>query len=181
MSTPMGNTAKKLLVISDSHGHISALRAVLNYGKDIAPDCAVFLGDGIQDIDRAAAGFSCVWHKVRGNNDPVYNVPEAAVLDFGGHRFFLCHGHRYSLYRSNDTLIAAARNNGADTVLFGHIHVPSLINEDGLLLINPGSVGRPRSNAGATFAVIECLPETPLKVEFFGIDLERNYQITGLL
>jgi putative phosphoesterase len=108
-------------------------------------------------------------------------VPESAVLDFCDHRFFLCHGHRYSLYRDYDTLIAAARNNGADAALFGHTHVPSLDNENGLLLINPGSVGRPRSNAGATFAVIECLPETPLKVEFFGIDPERNYQIKSLM
>jgi putative phosphoesterase len=110
----------------------------------------------------------------------VYNVPESAVLDFRGHRFFWCHGHRYSLYRSYDTLIAVTQNNGADVALFGHTHVPSLDNEDGLLLINPGSVGRPRSNAGATFAVIECLPETPLKVNFYGINLEKNYRITTL-
>jgi putative phosphoesterase len=163
-------TKKKMLVISDCHGNISALRAVLKHGKEIAPDCAVFLGDGISDMERVIMGFSCPWYKVRGNNDIVFNVPETAILDFGGHRFFLGHGHRYSLYRGYDTLIAAARNNGADAVLFGHTHVPSLDNENGLLLINPGSIGRPRSNAGATFAVIECLPETPLKVEFHKID-----------
>jgi putative phosphoesterase len=172
-----------MLIISDSHGNISALRTVLSRGREIAPDCAVFLGDGILDLERAAAaaGFSCVWHKVRGNNDPVFNVPEAAVLDICEHRFFLCHGHRYSLYRGYDALAAAARNNGADAALFGHTHVPSLDNEDGLLLINPGSVGMPRSMVGATFAVIECLPKTPLKVEFYGIDSGNNHQLKSLM
>jgi putative phosphoesterase len=166
----MNCNEKRLFVISDSHGNIPALRAVLKQGNDIAPDCAIFLGDGIQDMEKVMVGFSYPWHKVRGNNDLVYNIPESAVLDFGGHRFFLCHGHRYSLYGGYDTLIAVARNNGADAALFGHTHVPSLDNENGLLLINPGSVGQPRSNAGATFAVIECLPNIPLKVDFFKIN-----------
>jgi predicted phosphodiesterase len=53
--------------------------------------------------------------------------------------------------------------------MFGYTHVPFLKNEGSLLLVNPGSVGRLRSRIGATFAVIECTPDKPLKVKFYGI------------
>jgi len=38
-----------------------------------------------------------------------------------------------------------------------------------MLLINPGSVGRPRSRIGATFAVINCAEGEQFKTEFWGI------------
>jgi predicted phosphodiesterase len=45
---------------------------------------------------------------------------------------------------------------------------------NGVLLLNPGSIGRPRSSAGTTFAVIECLPEQPLQPVFWSIDATNN-------
>ncbi|MDR0456195.1 MAG: metallophosphoesterase [Treponema sp.] len=163
---------QKLLVLSDTHGNSPFLEAVLRWACGDTFDAAIFLGDGIEDLRRAAAltGFFGEWKIVRGNNDYAISVPEAAVIECGGHRFFLCHGHRYALYNGNDRLIAAARKMEADTALFGHIHVPSLENEDGLVLINPGSIGRPRSTIGSTFAVIDCPPGKPLNVRFWKID-----------
>ena len=165
--------SEKLLVLSDIHGAIPALTEVLNWAKGCAVGAAVFLGDGIEEMSvaTAAAGFPFAVKMVRGNCDRTVSasIPEAALLDFAGHRFFLCHGHRYSPGGNLGTLVAAARNNEADAALFGHTHVPFCETVDGLLLINPGSVGRPRSNAGATFAVIECLPEMALKANFWNI------------
>ncbi|MDR0444229.1 MAG: metallophosphoesterase [Treponema sp.] len=172
---------KKLLVLSDTHGHIPALEAVLKWAQSSTPELcsaqgnaittAVFLGDGLDDLSRAAAttGFFCDWKLIRGNNDYGHSTPEAAVFDFEEHRFFICHGHRYALYNGYHTLVAAARNAGADTALFGHSHVPFFKNEKDVLLINPGSIGRPRSRIGASFAVIDCIPGKPLEAEFFGI------------
>jgi len=167
---------KKLLVFSDTHGGISALKAVMNWAKDRVPpndtiSCAAFLGDGISDLGRAAeeTGFYCDWKVVSGNNDYRTSAPEAAVFDFCDYRFFICHGHRHSLYGGYHSLIAAARNSQANVVLYGHTHVPSRKEIDGILLINPGSIGRPRSRAGASFAVIECAHNGSLTTEFFGI------------
>jgi len=167
---------KKLLVFSDTHGNITSLNAVMNWAKDHIPPndvicCAAFLGDGISDLSRAAetTGFYCDWKVVSGNNDYRTQMPEAAVFDFCDYRFFMCHGHRHSLYGGFHSLIAAGRNSQANVVLYGHTHVPFYKNIDGLLLINPGSVGRPRSRVGASFAVIECAPNGMLTVEFFGI------------
>jgi len=163
---------QKLLVLSDTHGNSTFLEAALRWAGNDTFEAAIFLGDGIEDLRRAAAltGFSCAWKMVRGNNDYAASVPEAAVVEMGGHRFFLCHGHRYTLYNGNDRLIAAARKMEADAVLFGHTHVPSLERAPGLVLINPGSIGRPRSSIGSTFAVINCPPHKPLDVRFWRID-----------
>jgi putative phosphoesterase len=171
-------TGQRILVLSDTHENIPALEAVLKWAESPESgytfDAAVFLGDGIQDLYRTKAGFSPEWIIVKGNNDYEPSLPEAAVLDACGHRLFLCHGHRYSLYNGYGKLAAAARGAEAEAALFGHSHVPFLENMDGLLLINPGSVGRPRSSAGACFAVINCIPEKPLDVEFWSIDPQRK-------
>ena len=170
--------SKTLLVLSDSHGNTSALEAVLRWAKGLEGGvigAAVFLGDGIRDLSRASAatGFTCEWKLVRGNNDDAFSVPDTAVLDFCGHRFFLCHGHRQSIYGGYHTLIAAARNLEADAALFGHTHAPHYENFGGVAIINPGSIGRPRGRIGATFALVDCA-ETPFDVRFWGIDREGN-------
>jgi len=167
---------KKLLVLSDSHGNIAALKAVFNWAKDYIPPndticAAAFLGDGLSDLKKAAdaTGFFCDWKCVGGNNDYGISMPDALTFDYAEHRFFICHGHHYGLYGGHHALLAAARNNNADAALFGHSHVPHYKTVDGIKLINPGSVGRPRSRIGATFAVIECPEGQPMNVEFYGI------------
>ena len=163
-------------MLSDTHGGVADLKTVFNWAKEHTPTngtiySAVFLGDGISDLQSAtnATGFSCDWKLVRGNNDYGYSVPEAAVFDFAENRFFICHGHRHSLYGGYHTLIAAAHSIRANVALFGHSHVPLQKTVDGILLINPGSVSRPRSRIGATFAVIECTEGEQPKAQFWGI------------
>jgi putative phosphoesterase len=171
-------TGQRILVLSDTHGNIPALEAVLKWAagqeSGYTFNTAVFLGDGIQDLHRTTAAFSPEWIKVKGNNDYAPSVPETDVFDFCGHRFFVCHGHRHSLYNGYDKLSAAARGAGAGAALFGHTHVPFLENTDGLLLVNPGSIGNPRNGSAAGFAVINCIPEKPFDVEFWSIDLQRK-------
>jgi putative phosphoesterase len=164
----------KILALSDIHGNMPAVIAALKWASDefTNSDMAVFLGDGLRELAfaRQQAGLSCEWIKVRGNNDDAPTAPESEVLDFGGHRFYLCHGHRHALYSGFDKLAASALKTGADAALFGHIHAPHIENVKGLLLVCPGGLGRARSSAGETFAVIECQPGKPLAVHFWGID-----------
>jgi len=167
---------KKILVFSDTHGSITVLKSVFSWANDHIPPkdticAAVCLGDGVSDIRKAAdaTGFYCDWKVVCGNNDYDIQAPEVIVFDYADHRFFMCHGHRYGLYGGYNTLLAAAKNSEADAALFGHSHVPFYKVVDGVSIINPGSAGRPRSNIGSTFAVIECIENKPLKVEFWGI------------
>jgi len=177
--------SQKFLLLSDSHGDVSSLKEILLWAKNISQSGSiinhvVFLGDGIADFPPAAnaAGFFSNCKFICGNNDwaamSKNTVPETDVFDFSGHRFFMCHGHRHALYDGHYSLLAAARANNADAVLFGHTHVPYCKNIDGIMLINPGSIGRPRSRVGATFAVIECASNEMPKVEFWNIEDRKN-------
>ena len=169
------------MVLSDTHGNVAPLIKVMNWARDRLPPndsicAATFLGDGISDLHKAvdATGFFCDWKLVCGNNDYGHLTPESVVFDFCGYRFFMCHGHRHGVYVSYHSLVTAAQSNEANVVLFGHAHVPFYKTVEGILLLNPGSVGRPRSRIGATFAVIECIEGEPLKTEFFRIGEQED-------
>jgi putative phosphoesterase len=176
--------SSRILALSDSHGDKAVLVAVLKWAADelTKTDLAVFLGDGLRELPVALkyAPLPCEIKKVRGNNDDTPGVPESEVFDFCGHRFFICHGHRYVLYNGYNKLIISARDKGADTVLFGHIHVPYLEENSGVLLLCPGCLSRARSSAGETFAIIDCAPNKPITAQFWGIDTE-SLNITQFL
>jgi len=170
-------SSKKILVFSDSHGSILALKAVFKWASERLPPngtiCATAcLGDGLTDLQIAAdaTGFYSDWKLVLGNNDYGIQAPELAVFDFADCKIFMCHGHRHNIYNGLNTLLVSAKNKDADIVLFGHTHVPFQKKIDGILLINPGSIGRSRSRIGSTFAVIECAEDKQINVEFFGIN-----------
>ena len=165
-------SGSSILAISDSHGDITALTAILEWAHSAGSDpfeAAVFLGDGFEDLGLASAraGFTLPWHAVRGNGDFFCAVPDNKALEISARKLFLSHGNRYRVREGYKTIAAAARNAGAEAALFGHTHVPYCAAVDGIFLLNPGSISRPRSDTGRTFAVLECPDSGPLAVRFF--------------
>ena len=161
-----------ILVISDSHGSITALTTVLKWANDTgidAFDAAVFLGDGYEDLALASArtGFTLPWYAVRGNGDFSFSVPDNLVLEISARKFFLSHGNLYRVREGCKTIAVAARNAGAEAALFGHTHIPYCATVDGMFLLNPGSISRPRNGSDCTFAVLECPGSGPLAARFF--------------
>jgi putative phosphoesterase len=158
--------APTMLVVSDSHSNYSSLAAILRWVKRREIGAFVFLGDGISDLAPASdlAGFYPTWNMVRGNGDWQSDIPLSATLEFAGHTFFLCHGHINRVKESLSSLIIHAQAAGADVALYGHTHVAFWDEINGILTLNPGSAGHPRSNAPASFATISCSPG-----EWFGI------------
>jgi len=173
--------SSSILIVSDSHGNVDALAEVLAWaqaysgcsesdGGTPALGTAIFLGDGEDDLAPASAraGFTLSWNVVRGNVDMMnFSHPGDMVLEISGRKLFLTHGNAYGVGENRKALAAAAKTNGAEAALFGHIHVPHCETLDGIFLLNPGSIGRPRSNVGPTFAVLECPPVGPLGARFF--------------
>ena len=89
---------------------------------------------------------------VKGNVDlPDVNLPETLEFDFGGARIAMIHdsgrkeGRRRRLKR---------RFPDARVVVFGHSHIPFLEDENGLLLLNPGSPTDKRRQPHHTFALL---------------------------
>ena len=168
-----------LLVLSDSHGNIKNLLAALEWGKAQNIDILVFLGDGIPDISVAAAltGFSADTRLIRGNCDTEAREPYQETFVFNDQKFFLTHGHMMALSYSFDFLATAAKSAGAGIALFGHTHVPAKEELGGVLLVNPGSIGRPRGTTGPGFATIECPKDKKPEVKFWEIEAKRIVQI----
>jgi putative phosphoesterase len=89
---------------------------------------------------------------VLGNLDPPWvGLPEVLEFGFGGARVAMVHdsgpkrGRRSRMKR---------RFPEARVVVFGHSHIPWLEDEDGLLLLNPGSPTDKRKQPDHTFALL---------------------------
>ena len=89
---------------------------------------------------------------VRGNLDPPgTDLPETREFGFGGARVAMIHdsgprrGRRARMRR---------RFPDARVVVFGHSHIPLLEDENGLMLLNPGSPTDRRRQPRHTFALL---------------------------
>ena len=182
-----------ILVISDSHGSVTNLSTVLEWTQSTCPytfDAAVFLGDGFEDLAPASAraGFPLSWHAVRGNGDYHPSINLNMILEIPGknpaqnssRKLFLSHGNRYRVEESCIAIASVAQSAGAEAVLFGHTHVPYRATENGIFLLNPGSISRPRSNAGCTFALLECPDSGPFAASFFVLEDRQCREINNL-
>jgi putative phosphoesterase len=145
-----------ILVLSDSHGDIVSLKTAIR-GFGARADLILHAGDGAEDLTRlqyAGVGLK-PWEGVRGNSDANSSLPLKKTLEFRGKRILLCHGHLHSIGFSLDVLLAAARAEKADIVVYGHSHRPFRVEIGGILALNPGSLSRPRGREWGSFAVIE--------------------------
>ncbi len=89
---------------------------------------------------------------VKGNVDPPeVDLPETLEFDFGGARIAMIHD---SGRKEGRRKRLARRFPNARVVVFGHSHIPFLEDEDGLLLLNPGSPTDRRRQPDHTFALL---------------------------
>ena len=139
----------KILIMSDSHGNASNMQ---DAAEAELPNLILHLGDCDSDCSVFADSFPDISvRSVRGNCDPWSNGPD--MLDFfvEGKRFFVTHGHLYGVKTGLQKIMDAARMRRADILLFGHTHKPRYEAKNGLILLNPGSVGM----SSRTYAFLE--------------------------
>ena len=90
------------------------------------------------------------------------------VFDMAGHKVFLTHGHRYGVSYTLANLRETAAEYECDVAIYGHTHMPAMDEQNGILLLNPGSVAKPRqAGLDKTYAVIDINDKTgKMKVRF---------------
>mgnify|MGYP000283823637 CR=1 FL=1 len=145
---------KKIMVVSDTHKHHRNLARALEQAG--TPDLLIHLGDaeGYEDYIADMAG--CPLEIISGNNDFFSDLPREDVIDIEGNKVLVTHGHYYGVSMAFDQLADAAKQRGCNAAFFGHIHVPVLEKEDGILLVNPGSLAFPRQRGRRpSYAVLE--------------------------
>lgn len=153
----------RILIVSDTHGSLRNFDIVIEREKEI--DMLLHLGDVEGDNDYMEAVMNCPVHIVGGNNDYFSGLPGEIELRIGKYKVFMTHGHGYYVSMDTRRLKQAARARGADIAMYGHTHRPDIDLEDGVKVINPGSLSYPRqSGRQATYIIMEV--NTEGEVEF---------------
>ncbi len=131
----------KILLVSDTHGKEETFENVLKIEK---PDFLCHMGDLEGSEDHFRAITRCPLAMVSGNNDFWTDLNPEVTFELHGFRIFMTHGHHYSAHSGNEKLKSAGRRHGADIVLFGHTHRPTLEIDEDIIVANPGRLTFPR-------------------------------------
>ncbi|MCX7678381.1 MAG: YfcE family phosphodiesterase [Spirochaetes bacterium] len=126
----------KVLVISDSHGNINALRRI--FQKELPCDVIIHCGDGINDLQKFEINATKLF-VVAGNMDGTYisQYERRVVTDIGKFRFYIAHGDLQRAHDDYAELYEEGQRNSCDIVVFGHTH-KKYIGNGKPILFNPG-------------------------------------------
>ncbi|QEK12954.1 metallophosphoesterase [Crassaminicella thermophila] len=155
----------KILVMSDTHGMIDLDKEILE--KIDQMDLLIHLGDHYKDALYLGKLKNIKVRAVKGNCDRE-NVEEEIILELGKHKIFLTHGHQYGVKLNLTRLYYKALELGCNVALFGHTHMPVNMKYDDILIMNPGSLSKPRGGAKASYGIIE-IEEENIKSEIIEI------------
>ena len=139
-------------VVSDTHGieeYINKVKRVIKKA-----DVLIHLGDNITDLQQLSEGFNGEIYGVRGNCDFENSTPRELLIEIEDKKLLVTHGDRYNVKSSIDSLYYSSLEKEANIALFGHTHIPLIIEQGGVMFINPGSPSLPRIKA-RTIAFLE--------------------------
>jgi putative phosphoesterase len=143
-----------ILVISDSHRDVNAVRQVLTmYDKQI--HMAIHLGDHDEDLSVCKRDFpSLETYAVAGNCDPYSATPRERVLNVNGCHILLVHGHHQNVKTGTDRLAYYAEEKEINACLYGHTHTPAEFTRGPVYFFNPGSLGEPHAGGRPSYGLV---------------------------
>ncbi|SKA05694.1 hypothetical protein SAMN02745116_02262 [Pilibacter termitis] len=146
----------KFLVVSDSHGKREILEEIVEIWQGKV-DALFHCGDSeLASNDKLWEHFSIVG----GNMDFDSGYKNTQVVKLGNETIFETHGHLYGINFHFDRLLYAGEEVGASVILYGHLHKISCEMNNGVLLLNPGSISLPRGEImRKAYAVVEATDE----------------------
>ncbi len=127
----------KIMVVSDTHGNYLAPASIL---EETGADMLIHLGDEINDALTLDLIIDVPLLKVPGNCDHGAREPRELLEPISGMLFFITHGDTYRVKNGLERLVEKAKKVKASVTLFGHTHKPLILNQDGVLLVNPGTL-----------------------------------------
>ncbi len=143
---------KQILVLSDSHGNLNNM---VYAAKRERPDLMIHLGDCWADAEKLKMKFPQIpLEQVPGNCDCNHEFLERILL-IEGKKLFICHGHTKNVKAGYVNLQYAAQEQEADVALFGHTHRVFYGNHNGIVYLNPGSIGAPAYGIPPSYGLLE--------------------------
>ena len=150
----------RILVLSDSHGCVEPMEQCV---ERVQPQVILHLGDCVRDAQRLEERYPQIpLLGVPGNCDYGGLDQPERLTELGGVRILMMHGHTRGVKSSAMNACYAARECGAQILLFGHTHRP-LVDWDGTLwVMNPGSIRDRRTYGVITLegGKIDCAAKT---------------------
>ena len=143
----------KIGIVSDTHGRVQAVDTMLKIAEPV--DLWLHAGDVAEDAEYLARMTGVKTLGVLGNCDwPDGKTPLTRVVDAEEHRIFLAHGHASGIPYTTKFLREEAAFAKADIIVFGHSHQALIRQEEGMLLLNPGSLAKPRDGHQGSFMIL---------------------------
>ena len=133
-----GNKTIRLIVVSDIHHDIQRLERLVPIIN--TSDYFICCGDGVNDFLRIRGELIVPTVCVRGNNDFYTDMVDETVVTIGEIKALVVHGHKHGVKRGVELLVAAAKKNDCNLVLYGHSHCYCDRTLDNVRLINPGAL-----------------------------------------
>lgn len=152
-----GLTGMRIGIMGDTHGSSFSIQQAVAAADPV--DFWLHTGDFYRDAMLLSAFTGLSVTAVAGNCDGRSEAKPDEFIEVEGYRIWLTHGHRYGVKSGLNELCDWARRYEADIVVFGHTHQAEILNEAGLLLLNPGSAAMPRQGKKRTIGVLELKPQ----------------------
>ncbi len=149
----------RLLVISDTHGSVEKAVELIRKGNY---DAVIHLGDLVRDAEAIRQETGAWVIGVAGNMDGDFSPRNYKVLKTEFGRILLVHGHREKVKSGLTNLCYRAEEMDCRAVFFGHTHQAYYEEEDGLVLLNPGSLSLPYGWDPPSYAEVEITEEGKL-------------------
>lgn len=159
----------KILVFSDSHGNIINIKKVIEkINSNI--EAVIHLGDNISDAYEIEMLYPKIkLYSVLGNCDFNEFGEDEQIIDINNKKIFISHGHRYNVYEGSKYLYERAKQLNADICLFGHTHRPYINKDSDIIIMNPGSISRPRGTDICSYGIIDISSDGIITPSVIGI------------
>lgn len=156
----------RLILMSDTHTNYEGLYSVIR--KYSGMDAVVHCGDILVPKQKVPGIIA-----VAGNMDRDPDYPFEQTLEAEGLRILVKHGHDLFVGARPDYRAVAryAKKNGYDAVFFGHSHTYYDGEENGIRLLNPGSLWKNRDESPRSYMEVTIENRVITAVRRSAIDL----------
>ena len=148
----------KFFITGDTHNNIDKVLKIFPHLKGV--DMILHTGDMKSDGKRLEELLNVPVVSVPGNCDGSSSSGDFEIVETEYGKILVTHGHMFHVSYSYDRLLYLCEENDCKAAVFGHTHVPCFEEIDGIHLINPGSLSRPRDGFYGSYAVVTTTKST---------------------
>lgn len=147
----------KVLVMSDTHGKIENAKMVLERIMPLGVKAVLHCGDYISDARILQKFYPNIEiYAVYGNCDVGFGGEYSTVVTLEDVPIYMSHGHRYGVkWGDYDEMVIDAIAHDAKVAVCGHSHEAHLERNQGVLVMNPGSLTLPRDSKYPSYGILE--------------------------